>query len=84
MQKRNTGAKNMKVMRRKRIKKLINRAMNNLGNDDYEILYELYFNNASIHHLSEKLAISRSTVRYRRDRALKQLKKIMLKTQNFF
>ena len=77
MQKRNTGAKNMKVMRRKRIKKLINRAMNNLGNDDYEILYELYFNNASIHHLSEKLAISRSTVRYRRDRAIRNLKEII-------
>ena len=65
----------MKVMRWKMIKELINRAMDKLDKDDYEILYELYFNNASIHQLSKKLAISRSTVRYKRDRALKQLKK---------
>ena len=71
----NTGTKNMKVMRRKRIKKFIKGAVNKLDKDDYEILYELYFNNTSIHQLSKKLAISRSTVRYRRDRALKQLKK---------
>ena len=71
----NTGTKNMKVMRRKRIKKFIKGAINKLDKDDYEILYELYFNNASIHQLSKKLGISRSTVRYRRDKALKQLKK---------
>ena len=73
----NTGTKylKLKLMRRKSIKKLINRAINKLDKDDYEILYELYFNNASIHQLSKKLAISRSTVRYKRDRALKQLKK---------
>ena len=59
----------------RRIKELISRAINKLDKDDYEILYELYFNNASIHQLSKKLAISRSTVRYKRDRALKQLKK---------
>jgi len=64
-------------MRRKRIKKLINRAMDKLDKDDYEILYELYFNNTSIHQLSKKLGISRSTVRYRRDKAIKQLKKII-------
>ena len=62
-------------MRRKRIKKFIKGAINKLDKDDYEILYELYFNNASIHQLSKKLGISRSTVRYRRDKALKQLKK---------
>ena len=73
----NTGTKNMKVMRRKRIKKLINRAINKLDKDDYEILYELYFNNTSIHQLSKKLAISRSTVRYRRDRAISLLKRII-------
>ena len=65
----------MKLMRRIRIKKLISRAINKLDKDDYELLTELYFNNASIHQLSKKLAISRSTVRYKRDRALKQLKK---------
>ena len=57
------------------IKELINRAMDKLDKDDYEILYELYFNNASIHQLSKKFGISRSTLRYRRDKALKQLKK---------
>ena len=51
--------------------------MDKLDKDDYEILYELYFHNASIHHLSEKLAISRSTVRYRRDRAIRNLKEII-------
>ena len=65
----------MKVMRWKMIKELINRAMDKLDKDDYEILYELYFNNASIHQLSKKLGIPRSTLRYRRDKALKQLKK---------
>ena len=65
----------MKLMRRKRIKKLINRVMSKLDKEDYEILYELYFSHTSIHHLSKKLGISRSTVRYRRDKALKQLKK---------
>jgi len=71
----NTGIKYVKVMRLKRIKKLIKGAINKLDRDDYKLLYELYFNNASIHQLSKKLAISRSTMRYRRDRALKQLKK---------
>ena len=65
----------MKLMRRKSIKKFLRSAINKLDKDDYEILYELYFHNASIHQLSKKLAISRPAVRYRRDRALKQLKK---------
>ena len=77
----NTGTKNMKVMRRKRIKKFIKGAVNKLDKDDYEILTELYFNNASIHQLSKKLAISRSTVRYRRDKAIKNLKEIMSKNK---
>ena len=73
------GSRNLtnltRLMRRKRIKKFLQNAINKLDRDDYEILYELYFNNTSIHQLSKKLAISRSTVRYKRDRALKQLKK---------
>ena len=67
----------MKVMRRKRIKKLINRTMDKLDKDDYEILYELYFNNASIHQLSKKLGLSRPVVRYRRDKAIRNLKEII-------
>ena len=68
-------------MRRKRIKKFIKGAINKLDKDDYEILYELYFHNASIHQLSKKLAISRSTVRYKRDRAIRNLKEIALKNK---
>ena len=71
----------MKVMRRKRIKKFLHSAVNKLDKDDYEILYELYFHNASIHQLSKKLAISRSTVRYKRDRAIRNLKEIALKNK---
>ena len=68
-------------MRRKRIKKLIKGAINKLDSDDYKLLYELYFNNASIHQLSKKLAISRSTVRYKRDKAIKNLKEIISKNK---
>jgi DNA-binding Lrp family transcriptional regulator len=64
-------------MKHKRIKKLINGTMNKLDRDDYEILYELYFNNASIHHLSKKLGIRRPAVRYRRAKALERLKQII-------
>ena len=56
-------------------------AMLELDKEDYEILYELYFKHTSVHQLSKQLGIPRSTVRYRRDKALKQLKKIILKKQ---
>jgi RNA polymerase sigma factor (sigma-70 family) len=75
MLKMNTG------MRRKNIRKLINNAMLKLDKEDYEILYELYFKNTSIRQLSKNLGIARSAVRYRRDKALKQLKKIILKNK---
>ena len=75
MLKKNTG------MRRKNIRKFINNAMLKLDKEDYEILYELYFKNTSIHQLSKQLGIPRSTIRYRRDKALKQLKKIIFKKQ---
>ena len=68
----------MKVMRWKMIKELINRAMDKLDKDDYKLLYELYFNNASIHQLSKKLGLSRPAVRYRRDKATKNLKLMIL------
>lgn len=51
---------------------------------DYDILYELYFKNTSIHQLSKKFGISCSTVRYRRDKALKQLKEIGLEQKKQF
>ena len=79
MQERNTGIKGAGAMRRESIKEFMHSAMDKLAQDDYELLCELYFNNASIHHLSKKLAISRSTVRYRRDKAIKNLKEIISK-----
>lgn len=63
----------------KRVRKLINNAMLKLNKEDYEILYELYFKNTSIRQLSKQLGVGRTTVRWRRDKALKQLKKVILK-----
>ena len=77
----NTGIKYVKVMRLKRIKKLIKGAINKLDKDDYKLLYELYFHNASIHQISKKLGLSRPAVRYRRDKAIKNLKEIMSKNK---
>jgi len=54
-------------------------AMLELKKEDYDILYELYFKNTSIHQLSKKLGVFRSTVRWRRDKALEHLKKVILK-----
>jgi len=87
----NTGIKHPKpkVLRRKNInhkysdykgiKKLINDTMLKLDKEDYDILYGLYFKNTSIHQLSKNLGVSRPAVRWRRDKALKQLKEIILK-----
>jgi DNA-directed RNA polymerase specialized sigma subunit len=61
-------------------KKLMD-AMLKLDKADYDILYELYFKHTSVHQLSKNLSISRAGVRWRRDKALKQLKKIILKKQ---
>ena len=68
-------------MKQKRYKKALHSAVNKLDKDDYEILYELYFSHTSIHHLSKKLGISRSTVRYRRNKAIKSLKEIISKNK---
>jgi len=50
-----------------------------LDKEDYDIIYELYFNDTSIHQLSKNLGISRPAVRWRRDKALKRVKEIILK-----
>lgn len=74
-------------MQQKNTEKLINDAMPKLDKDNYKIIYELFFNNTSIHQLSKKLGISRSGVRYRKDKALEQLKNIILrqvKVENFY
>ena len=54
-------------------------AMLELDKEDYEILYELYFKNTSVHQLSRNLGITCKAIRWRRNKALKQLKKIILK-----
>lgn len=63
----------------KRIKKIIRSAISKLDEEDYEILNDLFFKNTSIHQLSKKLGISRPAVRYRRDKAIKNLKEIIFK-----
>ena len=73
MQEANTGIKP------KALRDVINNAMLELGKEDYYILYELYFKHTSIHQLSKKLGVFRSTVRWRRDKALKRLKEIIKK-----
>jgi predicted DNA binding protein len=50
-----------------------------LEKEDYDILYELYFKNTSIHQLSKQLGIARPAVRYKRDKAIKQLKEIIFR-----
>jgi RNA polymerase sigma factor (sigma-70 family) len=76
----NTGRK-PRALQQKSVRKLINSAMRKLPEADYDILYELYFKHISVHQLSRSLGISCPAVRYRRDKALKQLKKIILKKQ---
>ena len=63
----------------KEIKKLVTNAMLELDRSNYKILYELYFNDISIHQLSKKLGVSRDMIRYGKTRALKQLKNIILR-----
>ncbi len=63
----------------KEIKKLVNDAMLELDRSNYKILYELYFNDTSIHQLSKKLGVSRHMIRYLKTKALKQLKNIILR-----
>ena len=66
-------------MKQKRYKKALHSAVNKLDSDDYEVITELYFINASIYQLSKKLGLSRPAVRYRRKRAIKSLKEIISK-----
>jgi len=62
----------------KRARKLINNAMLKLDKKGYEILYELCFKH-NPHQLSKNLGTSRPAIRCRGDKALKQLKTIILK-----
>jgi len=75
MQEANTGIKP------KALRDVINNAMLELDKEDYEILYELYFKHTSVHQLGRSLGITCKAIRWRRNKALKQLKKILLKKQ---
>ena len=56
-------------------------AMLELDKEDYEILLELYFKHTSVHQLGRSLGITCKAIRWRRDKALKRLKRIILKKQ---
>ena len=73
MQEANTGIKPIAL------RDVINNAMLELKKEDYEILYELYFKHTSVHQLGRSLGITCKAIRWRRDRALNQLKEIILK-----
>ena len=73
MQEANTGIKP------KALRDVINNAMLELDKEDYDILYELYFKNTSVHQLGRSLGITCKAIRWRRDKALKRLKEIILK-----
>ena len=73
MQEANTGIKP------KALRDVINNAMLELDKEDYEILYELYFKNTSVHQLGRSLGITCKAIRWRRDKALERLKKIIEK-----
>jgi len=68
-------------IRHKALRDVINNAMLELDKEHYEILYELYFKHTSVHQLSRNLGITCKAIRWRRNKALKQLKKIILKNQ---
>jgi DNA-directed RNA polymerase sigma subunit (sigma70/sigma32) len=67
------------IVNQEDIKEIINSGMRKLVKKDYEILHELYYKNTSLHQLSKKLGVDRSTLRYRRDKALRHLKEIITK-----
>ena len=54
-------------------------AMLELDKEDYEILLELYFKHTSVHQLGRSLGITCKAIRWRRDKALERLKKIIEK-----
>jgi DNA-directed RNA polymerase specialized sigma24 family protein len=52
--------------------------------EEYALLYELYFNGASLHALSRTLRVPRSTLRSRKKKALLHLKAIIDNSQKQF
>jgi len=61
------------------LNRIIHKAMDKLDYADMELINELYFNHTSIHKLASRYGITRSAVRYRRDKALARLKEIFEK-----
>jgi RNA polymerase sigma factor (sigma-70 family) len=66
-------------MKRKVLNRIIHKAIDKLDYSDRELVSELYFNNTSIKKLAKSLGVSRSAIRYRRDKALERLKEIVEK-----
>jgi DNA-directed RNA polymerase specialized sigma subunit len=66
-------------MKRKELNRIIHKAMGKLDYADRDLINELYFKHNSIHMLAMKYNISRTAVRYRRDKALERLKEIVEK-----
>jgi DNA-directed RNA polymerase specialized sigma24 family protein len=69
----------------KEVKSIVDSALDVLKEEhpgDYALLYELYFNGASLHALSRTLHIPRSTLRSRKKKALLHLKSIIENSQN--
>ena len=73
MQEANTGIKP------KALRDVINNAMLELDKEDYDILYELYFEHTSVHQLGRSLGITCKAIRYRKQKALNHLKSIITK-----
>lgn len=63
-----------KVMREMMIEKLPE-AIATLTDEEKEIIHQLYFNHISERDLGKILGVPRTTISYRKDRALKKLKK---------
>jgi DNA-directed RNA polymerase specialized sigma subunit len=66
-------------MKRKGLNRIIHKAMDKLDYADRDLINELYFKHNSIHRFAKKYNISRTAVRYRRDKALERLKEIVEK-----
>jgi len=56
----------------------VSSALARLDKRDYEIIYECILITLRYNALSRKLGVARSTVRYRRDKALKHLRQIIM------
>ena len=66
-------------MKRKGLNRIIHKAMDKLDYADRDLINELYFKHNSIHMLAMKYNISRTAVRYRRDKALARLRETIEK-----